>query len=239
MPEHYTYLAVDFFCIIFPLIFSFFPQFHFFSQWKYFVLPCLLTAVFFIVWDIAFTWYGVWGFSPQYVLGYFYFGLPIEEYLFFICIPYACTFTYYCIRQYLSFTAARRTEIVKWAFVTVLVVVALLHLHQLYTSVTFLLLAGYLTFLSYKKVTYLPAFFFCFLIILVPFFISNGILTGSFVQRVVVMYSRHHILGIHMYTIPVEDTFYGMLLLLMNVSGYEYLKDKAAAKENQPVTVGK
>lgn len=223
MPEQYTYLAVDFFCILFPFIFSFVPRFNFISQWRYFVLPCLLTAIFFVVWDAIFTHIGVWSFNPKYVIGIYLFGLPLEEYLFFICIPYACTFTYHCITLYFTFTTSRRPIILKWVSVAVLAIVGLLHLPQLYTSVTFILLALYLTFLSFKKVAYLPAFFFCFVLILIPFFISNGILTGSILHRTVVMYNNNHNLGIRMFTIPVEDTFYGMLLLLMNVSGYEYL----------------
>ena len=69
MPDHYTYLAVDFFCIIFPFLFSFIPRFNFIREWRYFMLPCLLTGLFFIVWDILFTYLGVWGFNPSYGLG--------------------------------------------------------------------------------------------------------------------------------------------------------------------------
>ncbi len=239
MPDQYTYLAVDFFCIIFPFIFSFFPRFNFIREWRYFVLPCLFTALFFIAWDVFFTYLGVWGFNPQYVLGYFWFGLPLEEYLFFICIPYACVFTYHCLGLFFTFSAARHTILVKWVLIGLLTLVGLMFLPRLYTSVTFILLAAFLSFLSYKKVSYLPQFFFCYFLILIPFFISNGILTGSILQRTVVMYSRHHNLGIRMFTIPLEDAFYGMLLLLMNTSGYEYMKRRSLAKQNQEITVGK
>lgn len=239
MPEQYTYLAVDFFCIIFPLIFSFFPQFNFVKEWRYFALPCLFTALFFIVWDIYFTWLGVWSFNPQFVCGVFLYGLPLEEYLFFLCIPYACVFTYHCLALFFTFSAGRQAVFLKWIMVGVLALTGFMFLPRLYTSVTFILLAAFLTFLSVKKVAYLPRFFFCYFLILIPFFISNGILTGSILGRTVVMYSRHHNLGIRMFTIPLEDAFYGMLLLLMNVSGYEYMKRRALAKENQHVTVGK
>jgi lycopene cyclase domain-containing protein len=238
MSEHYTYLLVDFFCIVFPFIFSFVPRFDFISQWRYFYLPCLLTGLFFVLWDILFTWLGVWSFNPKYVVGLYLFGLPLEEYLFFICIPYACTFTYHCLTRYFTFSVAARGKVFKWLLVAALVAVAFVNLPRLYTSVTFILLALFLSFLSLKKVAYLPAFFFCFMLILVPFFLSNGVLTGSFIGRTVVMYNNDHNLGIRMLTIPVEDTFYGMLLLLMNVAGYEYLKDKAKNKHYQPVTVG-
>ncbi len=225
--EKYTYLLVDFFCIIFPFLFSFHPKFKFYPQWKYFGLPALVTALFFVIWDVFFTALGVWSFSPGFVVGIYFFGLPLEEYLFFIFIPYACVFTYYCIGTYLNlsrFNNSFRYFTLVLAFL--LLIFGFFHLNQLYTSSTFILLAIVLILLWISRVDYLPSFFITFLVILLPFFISNGILTGSFIRQPVVMYNNNYNLGIRMFTIPVEDTFYGMLLMLMNVAGYEYLKRK-------------
>ena len=226
MPEHYTYLAVDIGCILFPFIFSFLPRFNFISRWRYFLLPCLATGLFFVVWDILFTKWGIWSFNPRYVVGAYAYGLPLEEYMFFLCIPYACVFTYHCMTLFFTFSVAARTAIFKWVFIIALLAVALFNIHRLYTSVTFIFLAAFLLLLSWKRVTYLPTFFATFILILIPFFISNGILTGSLLHRTVVSYNDAHNLGIRMFTIPFEDTFYGMLLLLMNVAGYEYLKER-------------
>lgn len=228
MPEKYTYLLVDFFCILFPFLFSFHPRIRFYKEWKHFLLPCLLTATFFIAWDILFTHLNVWSFNTSYVIGLYVFNLPIEEILFFICIPYACVFSYFCFD--LFFKKLQRfqkgIEVFYLILSITLLVIAGLHISQLYTSVTFILLAFLLIYEVRKKRNYLSTFFFCFLFILIPFFISNGILTGSFINRTVVMYNDQHNLGIRMLTIPVEDTFYGMLLLLMNVTGFELMKKK-------------
>ncbi len=225
MPEKCTYLLVDFFCIIFPFVFSFHPKLRFHRQWQYFVLPCVLTALFFIIWDILFTAKGVWSFNPSYVCGVYFFNLPLEEVLFFIFIPYACVFTYYCMSLFVNDRWRRsQARLVSYMLIVFLLSVALSHPARLYTSVTFILLAIFLFFLLVKKVRFMPMFYLSFLVILIPFFISNGILTGSFLKAPVVIYNNNYNLGIRMFTIPVEDTFYGMLLLLMNVSGFEYLR---------------
>jgi lycopene cyclase domain-containing protein len=227
MSEKYTYLLVDFFCIIFPLIFSFLPAFDFYRHWKKFTLPCIAVGLFFIIWDMIFTQIGVWSFSSQYTIGFKIINLPIEEILFFICIPYATSFSYYCFKKYFKFQGISQfVKVFYTLLIPILFIIGILNIQKLYTSVTFILLSAFLSIALLKKWNFLPIFFVCFLFILIPFFISNGILTGSFLNRVVVSYNNNHNLGIRMLTIPVEDTFYGMLLLLMNVAGFEWMATK-------------
>lgn len=56
-----------------------------------------------------------------------------------------------------------------------------------------------------------------FLIILIPFFIVNGILTGSFIEDQVVWYNNTENLGIRMVTIPVEDAGYAFSMIFMSI----------------------
>ena len=72
-------------------------------------------------------------------------------------------------------------------------------------------------------------FYFAYGVILIPFFIVNGILTGSFISSEVVWYNDAHNLGLRIGTIPVEDIFYGMLLILMNIAIFEWLQERASS----------
>ncbi len=222
MPVKYTYLLVDFLCIIFPFLFSFHPKIEFRKQWKYLLVPGGVTALFFLVWDILFTAHGVWCFNPNYVIGVYILGLPIEEYLFFICIPYSCIFTYYVLTRYVNFDGSKKTaQVISYLLIVFLIAVGFLNAPRLYTSITFVLLAVLISYLMWRRANYLAGFYTAYCILLIPFFISNGVLTGSFFGRVVVQYNNDYNLGLRMLTIPFEDIFYGMLLLLMTVVGYE------------------
>jgi lycopene cyclase domain-containing protein len=56
----------------------------------------------------------------------------------------------------------------------------------------------------------------------IPFLIVNGILTGTGLDNPVVWYNPNHIIGLRIHTIPFEDTFYGMSMLLLSLALYEF-----------------
>lgn len=229
MNKHYTYLLVNSLSLAFPVFFSFLPQNRFYKKWKHLWPAIVLPAAFFIAWDVYFTGMGVWGFNPDYVLGVFFINLPIEETLFFVCIPYACAFTYHSInilskRERLSPRATNRlTDILCVG----LLITAFINLDKWYTASAFLVCAALLLLHRWVwKTDYLGRFYFAFAFILIPFFIVNGVLTGTGLEQPVVWYNEQEFMGFRMGTIPFEDTFYGMALLLMNVTLYEYFQRK-------------
>ncbi|MEZ4910932.1 MAG: lycopene cyclase domain-containing protein [Saprospiraceae bacterium] len=85
-------------------------------------------------------------------------------------------------------------------------------LSRLYTTVTFALLSLYfsLTVLFMYNIT---SHFYFYIFVLPFFLIVNGILTGSGIEEPVVWYNPDHHIGLRVGTIPIEDAFYGFLLI--------------------------
>ena len=91
----YTYLIIDLACVFIPLIASFYPKHPFYKHWLSFFKANIIITILFLIWDYAFTAMGVWGFNSEYLTGIFLGNLPLEEVLFFICIPFCCVFSYF------------------------------------------------------------------------------------------------------------------------------------------------
>ncbi|MEO6303968.1 MAG: lycopene cyclase domain-containing protein, partial [Bacteroidia bacterium] len=181
---------------------------------------------------------GVWGFNDKYTLGIKLFKLPLEEVLFFICIPYSSVFTYYCFKLFYPKIQTSSFWLISSSLVAILIFISVFAFFKLYTSVTFILLAILIIYLAFiKKKKWLSNFYFMYLIILLPFFIVNGILTGTGLSEPVVWYNDSENLGIRILTIPVEDIFYGMLLLLLNTFLFETFYKKNAKKENSHISI--
>lgn len=220
----FLYLGIDLASIVVPVLFSFYPKKHFASTWRHWLPALVIPAMVFVVWDAWFTGMGVWGFNETYLTGIRIGNLPVEEILFFFCIPYACLFTYVAI-AYLRKSEplpdqGRRVTLI---LIAGLVIIGCKNYDRWYPAVTFLSLAVFLAFLLLVvKPNYLGKFYFSYLFILIPFFLVNGVLTGSWIERPVVWYNDAENLGIRMGTIPFEDVFYGMLLILLNVVIYEF-----------------
>ena len=219
-----TYLLVNIGVWIIPLIFSFHPRLNFHREWQSTWLAIVWSALPFLLWDIYFTSQGIWGFNPIHLLGVDLLGLPLEEYGFFITIPYACLFTYHCFKH---FVGRRLIGSPRWCHAFVLLtalVMLILGWPGWYTSTTMILLLIFYTWhCCIRRSDYLNLFLFSYGILTIPFFIVNGILTGTTITEEVVWYNEVHIIGPRILTIPMEDWFYGMLLILLNVTIFEYL----------------
>lgn len=218
------YLLVDFFTIIVPFLFSFHPKIQFYKTWKQFFLASLIVAVVFIIWDSIFTFLNVWSFNPRYITGIYFLQLPIEEILFFICIPFSCVFTFFCLDKFFNLQWSDKSES---SFVIILFVIlattGLVFGGRLYTSVTFITTSFVVVFLKFIfRVKWLGKAISVYAILLVPFLIVNGILTGSGLSEPVVIYNKTEIMNIRLFTIPVEDVFYGLELFLLNLALYQY-----------------
>lgn len=209
---------------------------NFHKKWKFLFPAMITTMLVFIPWDIIKTSIRVWGFNPDHVQGWYFFNLPVEEVLFFIAIPYACLFTYhafgYLIKKDYFGEAAKYITI---TLILLLTLVALFNTERTYTLVTFLATAFFLLihFIFIKDKTYMGRFYFMYMVILIPFFLVNGALTGMFTPEPVVWYDDTKNLGIRIGTIPIEDSVYGLLMLLMNVTVYEALQSRFNRKEVQ------
>lgn len=217
-----TYLIINFFSVLFPILLSFDKRVRFYRNWKYIFPGLIITALVFLVWDYIFTANNVWSFNPRYILGWNLWGLPFEEILFFFTVPFACLFIYECLNHYIKKDLLKSVSRPVSLFLTVLSAIILLLFYQrIYTLITFSLLLILLIYAQHiAKSKIMGRFYLAYLISLLPFFIVNGILTSV----PVVMYNDSQNLGFRIGTIPVEDFFYSFSLLLMNTLFFEYFR---------------
>ena len=218
------YLIFNIIVLLGPLIFGAMRPFYFLDRVKYTILPIIIPAVLFLIWDSSVT-YSHWHFNEKYVLGITFFNLPIEEILFFITVPFACLFTWEMI--------IRRTD--KKEFVWITKIRPYLYLlipigiwffisgkHYTGLAISFLGIAVLLDQLLKTNIILQRRFYLYLLLVLLFTLIFNGYLTW----RPVVTYGVDYQLDFRIITIPIEDFIYGTALIFMNTSIYQKVIDK-------------
>jgi lycopene cyclase domain-containing protein len=223
----YTYLLINFFTVLFPVALSFDKRVQFYKSWKYIWPGMMMTGLVFLGWDILFTIKGVWLFNQKYIAGLLFLHLPVEEILFFLTVPFACLFIYACLNHYVKWGINNQiSDYLSNLFILLSAWLLLFNYDKLYTAVTFSLLIILILLVQYVfKSAWLSRFYRAYLVVLIPFYMINGILTAL----PVVIYNNTENMGKRIGTIPFEDHFYCMSLLLMNVGFFEYFRRK-----NQP-----
>lgn len=216
-----AYLLINFLTILFPILLSFDNRVQFYKKWKYIFPGLFITGLLFLIWDYLFTVLDVWSFNADYLIGVYLFNLPLEEILFFVTVPFACIFIYECLNFYVKKDVLRPfSRLISIILISLSTIILIAFYVRVYTLITFGLLLVTLTYVEFVQKANLGRFYLAFLVSLVPFYIVNGILTSI----PIVMYNDAENMTFRIGTIPFEDHFYSMSMLLINIQLFEYFK---------------
>ena len=222
-----TYLLINFLTVLFPVILSFDKRVRFYQSWKYIFPGLFISGLLFLFWDYLFTIYGVWSFNPDYIRGIYFLNLPLEEILFFVTVPFACIFIYECLNYYIKRDLLASVSVyITYSLILLCTVLLVLYYDKVYSLITFGLLLVILLLAQFVfKLKFLSRFYLAYLVSLIPFYIVNGLLTSI----PVVMYNNEENMAFRVGTIPFEDHFYSMAMLLLNIMFFEYFRNRAKA----------
>jgi lycopene cyclase domain-containing protein len=242
MNPKYAYLLVDLFCLSGPFFLSFHKSVAFYKNFKPLAAGILLMSAVYLPWDILFTHWGIWNFNPKYTMQSRWFLLPIEEWLFFVAVPFACVFTFECVRYFKKTAPSKRfTQITSFSLLAISTVLSVFAAFEelWYTFSATLLCSAMLLFHIQRRSEFLGYFLFAWFILLIPFYMSNGILTGLHfyeydlvntsqveITEAIVRYNNQFNLGIRIWSVPIEDFFYGLAMILLALTPYEYFREK-------------
>jgi len=246
MNPKYAYLLVDLFCLSGPFFLSFHKSVAFYKNFKPLAAGILLMSAVYLPWDILFTHWGIWNFNPKYTMQSRWFLLPIEEWLFFVAVPFACVFTFECVRYFKKTAPSKRfTQITSFSLLAISTLLSVFAAFEelWYTFSATLLCSAMLLFHIQRRSEFLGYFLFAWFILLIPFYMSNGILTGLHfyeydlvntsqveITEAIVRYNNQFNLGIRIWSVPIEDFFYGLAMILLALTPYEYFRLKWKSK---------
>ncbi len=221
----------------YPLARSFEHRVRFVQYWLGVFLGIGVMALVFIPWDVWFTSIGIWRFNERFISGIYLANLPIEEWLFFVVVPYACCFIYEVLNYFVPQAPLRKAQNrITGILILITFLLSVVFVNRLYTFTTCSLLCLFLIWhLLVNRSEFLGKFYLAFLIIQIPFLLVNGALTGLFTDEPIVIYNNAENMGLRLLSIPLDDVFYNMLMLLIVITVLENFK---ARKLVGALTVG-
>jgi len=212
-----------------PFILGLLKPFRF-KYWTEAFVSIIIVMIPYIVWDAIVT--GMhWVFNTDYILGIYFAKLPLEEWLFFITIPFACLFTWEMIVRRVDWRYIQFIKNIRYVLYIFPVVGILLFIrgHE-YTGLVmiFLSLALFVDGLMKTNLILQNRFYLYLFFIILFTLIFNGYLTW----RPVVLYGESFQLDFRVFTIPIEDFGYGLSLLYLNTILFEKLKARKIKASN-------
>lgn len=228
LDTRYYYLLLMLLSISYPLLRSFEHRLRFYKNWIAIALAIIVMMAVFITWDVIFTALSIWSFNDRYILGYKLLNLPLEEWMFFICIPYSCIFIHEVLNYFFPLKKIR-FNIHSWNrwFIFLSLLIGVVCWNKMYTCVCFVLTGLFLLLIQRKRVQLIVAIYRTYVVSLIPFFIVNGILTGALTEEPIVIYNDLQNTMIRIVTIPIEDFIYCLFMLGLTIWVYESQKQRA------------
>ena len=218
------YLWIDVIIILIPLVLVLDRRVGYYRKVPAVLFSAFLVGGCFVVWDALATRAGHWAFNARYVTGARFIGLPVEEIIFFIAIPFSCLFIYETVCYFCPEKTLKIPAVSVLGAGILLLLLAGIYLKQGYTLIVLLVSAFTLfcglginppeVFRSRRYWTFLALSY-------IPFLLFNYVLTAL----PVVIYNPRSVWGARVGSIPLEDFFYNFSLQTLLL--LTYLKVRA------------
>jgi lycopene cyclase domain-containing protein len=218
------YFLLNIIIISIPLLLTFAPKVYYHRRIKSLLFSILVTSTLFIIWDALATARGDWAFNHKYVGGCQIFGLPLEEILFFLTVPYSCIFLYETFKTYFKEKKVFYSIHLYNILALICFAIAIIFVNKAYTATVFILTGTLFASARFCfKSIFTSSLYWLYIIVCTLLFgIFNHVLTSL----PVVSYSSQAITGLRVGTIPVEDFFYNFSLLSFYLIIYLFAEEK-------------
>ena len=207
------YVRIDLLVLALPLALSFDRKVAFWRKGPQVFAAIAAVVAVFGAWDAWMAARGIWAFNPAHAGEARFLHLPPGEWLFFVCVPYACLFVLECVRAYFPDHAIRIPGPVFPILAVFLFILAFMYRELAYTATTFLACGLALAALQALVPATLRSrnFWAALGLTYLPFLIANGFLTGI----PIVLYDDAENLAVRVGSIPVEDFFFSFAMLAL------------------------
>lgn len=215
------------FLFILPCVLSLLGKNYPFETLKSLLIPAFIVTVIFSETGVFFAGQRIWIFDETYLWGVFYRQLPLEMYLFY----YGFSFSLLAIYSYLNANYPKQnlqkyTLALSNLLLGVMIAILFFAYTKWFTVTTFALLFLLLIYIEYRnKLRYMYRFYRAFLVCLLLFYLSFGLLC----QLSIIRFNAEETMDAYLFKIPFEAHFYMMGMLLMGVHFLESINYKKIA----------
>ena len=220
----FEYLLFNLTVVLGPVASQFSRQIKNVSRWRLKLRVSVIVMIPYVIWD-ALVAGSHWQFNTAYTLDFRLFGLPIEEWLFFITVPFGCLLVWETLPQVDRWLARLRLlrHIRNVLYAALPVGIWVFSTGKQYTGLVLCCFGcvGLMDMLLRTDLLLRPKTYLYLAIVAGLILVFNGYLTA----RPVVIYGEVYQMGYRIWTIPIEDFGYGFTLMLFNTMLYEKLKD--------------
>lgn len=220
----YSFLLLDLFLILIPIVLSFDKNVLAKDHIKWIMPAILVPGIIFSTITIIFTFLGVWGFNSAFLMGSYYREVPIEQHLFFFAFSFAGLGIYnYLNLKFPNNHLQKFSLSVSNLMLGVCVAFIFFAYAKWYTVVTFSILLLLLLYIEYlNKIRFMYRFYRAYVACLVPFSICYGLLCNL----PTLSYNKAETIKLSLANIPLENHFYMMAMLLLSVYLFEFFKQR-------------
>ncbi len=220
-----VYLLLLLTYLIIPVAISFKNKIRLFTRLRYLIPAVLFAGAIFIMWDIRFTEFEIWTYNPEYLTGINLLNIPVEKWLSLAIIPISGAYIYEGLKVKTENSDKSNIFIaISLVIFIVLAVLAYIFRKNVFSFFTYFLTAIYLGYTIFRNrfKSHYFAFYMTFLIMLIPF-----VFVSAFIGNLpIIAYSADQIMGLSIFAVPFEKFAYLFLMLLINLTIYEYLNER-------------